>query len=348
MTPLESLGEFGLIDRLRAFSTPPSADLVYGIGDDCAVYRVGDGKVHVISTDALVEGVHFDRAFTTMERLGFKAISVNVSDICAMNARPRFATIALGVPANMAVEDVEDLYAGVRRACERYRVQVVGGDVTAARSLLLSITVVGEAREEDVVYRSGAQVGDLICVTGDVGAAFAGLKLLMDAREKLRKDPAFRPDFGSFQYVLSRQLAPVACLEAVEAFSRHRVKPNALIDVSDGVASEIHHLCRQSNVGALLYEAALPIDPETRTVADVFETDVDLFALFGGEDYELLFTLPEAMAEKLPRHGLFSAIGRVVKPEEGIRIQTGEGHVMALEAGGFNHFGSDPTARDQS
>ena len=339
---LSDLGEFGLIDRLHRLLGPSAdADLVQGIQDDAAVYRIGDGRVHVVTTDALLEGYHFDRSFTPLDRLGFKAIAVNVSDVAAMNARPRFATIALGLPSTLAVEDVEALYRGIARACERFGVTVVGGDTTASASLVLSITAIGEAREEDVVYRHGAQPGDLICVTGDLGAAYAGLKLLLENRDALRRDPAHKPDFSNWQYVLARQLAPTPRIEAVEAWSRAKVRPTALIDVSDGVASEIHHLCDASGTGALLYEAALPIDSETRALANRFEEDVDVYALFGGEDYELLFTIAERDFDRLPR-GLFVPIGRMTEPEAGVHVQTADtGERVPLQNAGFNHFATE-------
>ena len=342
MTPLSDLGEFGLIDRLRSTlgEAATGETVLVSIGDDAAAYRVSEDRAHVITTDALVEGVHFDRAFTPLERLGFKAISVNVSDVCAMNARPLVATVALGLPAGIAVEDVEALYAGMRRACAQYGCALVGGDVSAARSLLLSVTVVGEARTDALTLRRTAQIGDIVCVTGDVGAAFAGLKLLLEARERLREDAAFQPDFADFQYVLARQLAPTARLDLVEAFDRAAVRPSAMIDVSDGLASEVHHLARQSEVGFRLYEAALPIDPETRTVADRFEAEAPVLALFGGEDYELLFTMSEKDLERLPRQSLFTPIGRVTAPGEGVLVQTAEGGEIPLEAGGFDHFGA--------
>ncbi len=341
VTPLSDLGEFGLIDRLQTTlgDAATGERVLVSIGDDAAAYSISDTHAHVVTTDALVEGVHFDRAFTPLERLGFKAISVNVSDICAMNARPLVATVALGLPAGLAVEDVEALYSGMRRACLQYGCSLVGGDISAARSLLISVTVVGEARTDALALRRTAQVGDIVCVTGDVGAAFAGLKLLLDAREKLRDDDSFRPDFSDFQYVLARQLAPTARLDLVDAFSRAGVRPSAMIDVSDGLASEVHHLARQSGVGFRLYEAALPIDPETRAVADRFEAEAPVLALFGGEDYELLFTMSEARLEKLERQGLFTPIGRVTAPGEGVVVQTGDGDEIPLEAGGFDHFG---------
>ncbi len=344
MPTLSDLGEFGLIDRLRTALGPAAThpNLVEGIGDDAAVYRIGDDRALVVTTDALVEGIHFDRAMTPMERLGFKAISVNVSDVCAMNARPTLVTVALGLPPAMAVDDIDALYAGIRRACERYGCALAGGDTTQSQALLITVTALGEARLSDVVYRRGARVGDLVCVTGDIGAAFAGLKTLLDARDRLRRDPSAVPDFADRQYVVSRQLAPIARLDAVDAFERAGVRPSAMIDVSDGLASEAHHIARASGVGMRLFEAALPIDPEARDVATALEADAPVFALFGGEDYELLFTMSEDDLERLPKEGLFRAIGRVTSAVEGVVVQTAEGEEIALADAGFRHFGAPP------
>ncbi len=345
---LSELGEFGLIDRLQRVLGPASAPLlVQGIQDDAAVYRPDEDRVQVVTTDALIEGIHFDLSFTPLDRLGFKSIAVNVSDIAAMNAQPRYATIALGLPTSMAVESVEMLYRGIARACERFGVTVIGGDTTAAHSLVLSITLIGEAREEDVVYRHGAQPGDLVCVTGDLGAAFAGLKLLLEGRDALRNNPDYQPDFAPWQYVLARQLAPTPRLEALEAWRTAKVRPTSMIDISDGLASEIHHLCDSSGTGALLYEAALPIDPETRAVATRFEDDVDVYALFGGEDYELLFTMHQKDFERLPQQGLFVPIGTITEPEQGVHVQTADsGERVPLQAASFNHFAPSPPSEN--
>jgi thiamine-monophosphate kinase len=342
---LSELGEFGLIDRLRDLLGPVDApDLIQGIDDDAAVYRVADGRVHVVTTDALIEGIHFDRSFSPMERVGFKAISSNVSDVAAMNARPLWATIALGLPAHLPVEDVEAMYRGMKRACEHYGVHLIGGDTTAAHALTLSITLIGEAREGDVAYRYGAQPGDIVCVTGDVGAAFAGLKLLLQSKSALARNPDFVPDFENFQYVIERQLAPVARTEVVDAWAAARVRPSACMDASDGLAASVRGICAASVCGATIYEAALPIDPETRRVADRFGQDVDVYALFGGEDYELVFTMSEADLQRLPREGLFTPIGRIGPLEDGVAVQTAEGSQVPLEADTFDHFRSPPPA----
>ena len=342
-TPISDLGEFGLIDRMEAVLGPPADDdLLTGLTDDAAVYRVAEGQVHVLTTDALIEAVHFDRTFMPMEYLGFKALSVNVSDVLAMNALPRYATVALGLPSNVSVEMVEALYRGFKNAAEAYQLTVVGGDTTAARLMTISVTVVGEAREADVVRRSGAEPGDVLCVTGDLGAAYAGLKVMLDQREKLQQQEArgedFTPDLASFQYVIQRQLAPLARFDAVRDWAARDVRPKALIDISDGLASEVHHLARQSGCGALLRADALPIAAETRRAAERFEDDVDAYALFGGEDYELLFALPEADLDRLDAES-FTVVGQMTQPGDAVEVELAGGETIPLEAGGFQHFG---------
>jgi thiamine-monophosphate kinase len=339
-TPISELGEFGLIDRMAAvLGESVEPDLIMGIHDDAAVYRVGEGRVHIVTTDALIERVHFDRSFTPMEYLGFKSMAVNVSDIVAMNGIPRFATVALGLPDSMSVEMVEAFYRGLRRAGEVYGVAIVGGDTTAAHRMVASVTVVGEAAEEAVVYRHGARPGDLICVTGDLGGAYAGLKVLLDQQRALQEQgEQFESDVEAFQYVIRRQLLPQARLDVVRDWRERGFQPNALIDVSDGLASEVHHLCRRSGCGALLYGAAIPLDLETRTVADVVAEDVDTFALFGGEDYELLFAATETGVERLDAKS-FTVVGIFTEASEGVRIRTPEGAILSLEARGYQHFG---------
>ena len=344
-TPIAALGEFGLIDRMAdVLGTSDHADVVLALGDDAAVYRVGPsgdgGRVHVVTTDALIEGVHFDRAFMPLEYLGYKAMAVNVSDVCAMNALPRFATVALGLPQSMSVEMVEALYRGLKRACDLYGLAIVGGDTTAAHVLTLSITVIGEAAEEQVAYRSGARPGDLLCVSGDVGAAYAGLRVLLDQKQALeREGETFAPDFEGFRYVIGRQLAPTVRINTIRTWHEQGFRPHALIDVSDGIASEVHHLCDRSGVGAVVQAARLPLDLETRAVADQFGEDADTFALFGGEDYELLCAVaPEDFARL--DEDVFVQIGRFTD-EPGVRVQTAIGETMDLGPGGFQHFPSD-------
>ncbi|GIV61480.1 MAG: thiamine-monophosphate kinase [Rhodothermaceae bacterium] len=346
-TPIQVLGEFGLIERIRTLLGPPSdEDVRLGIDDDAAVYHVGDDRVHVVTTDALIEGVHFDRSFVPLLHLGLKTVAVNVSDVVAMNARPRFATLALGLPETMSVEQVEAFYEGVRQGCATYGVTLVGGDTTAARYLTVVLTVIGEARESDVIFRRGARPGDLLCVTGDLGGAYAGLKVLLDQRQALRETGGdFEPNLDPFRYVIARQLTPTARLATLEDWARRRVRPRALIDVSDGLASEVHHLCRQSGCGAIIRAASLPIHPETRAVADQFLDDVDTYALFGGEDYELLFALPEDELDRLDPES-YTVVGQFTEASEGVRIQTPEGLLVPLDAQGYQHFRTDDHAGD--
>lgn len=339
-TPINEVGEFGLIGRMRAIlGGSHDKRILAGIADDAAVYRVGEGRVNVVTTDALVEGVHFDRTFTPMEWLGFKSISVNASDVAAMNALPCFATVAIGVPANMSVEMIEALYRGVKRASDVYGLSVVGGDTVAARSLLISVTVIGEAREQDVVYRSGARPGDALCVTGDLGGAYAGLKVLLGQRQQLQaQGEGFVPDLQRFSHVVQRQLTPTARVDVVRVWASRGLRPHALIDISDGLASEVYHLCEESGCGAIIDAAAIPIDLQTRVTADEFDDDVETYALFGGEDYELLFALPPSEVDKLdPEH--VAVIGEFIDAEQGIQVRTAEGTIVPLEAGGFQHFG---------
>lgn len=339
MTPIQELGEFGLIDRMQAVLDVPSPDdLLMGIGDDAAVYRIGGGRVHVVTTDALIEGVHFDRAFTPLPYLGTKALAVNVSDVVAMNATPRYATLALGLTAGMSVEMVEDCYRGIRQACAQYGVVLVGGDTTAARQLTLAVTLIGEADEAAIVYRRGARPGDLLCVTGDLGAAYAGLKVLLDQREQLRtQGEAFTPDFTGTRYVIERQLTPVARLATIRDWAARGVRPRALIDISDGLASEVHHLCQQSGCGARVRIEALPIELETRMVADLFDDEVETYALFGGEDYELLFALDPDDIDRLDPD-TFTVLGQFTLPETGVQAQLPDGTLLPLDAGGYQHF----------
>lgn len=341
-TPINELGEFALIERMQGVLGGIEApDVLVGIADDAAVYRIADGRVHVVTTDALVEPIHFDRLFMPMEYLGFKALSVNVSDVVAMNATPRFATITLGLPDNMSVEMVEALYRGLKNAAEAYHLTILGGDTTAAPFLMLSVTVIGEAKEEDIVYRKGAKPGDVLCVTGDLGAAYAGLQVMLSQRRALQEQGLdYQPDLTPYQYVIQRQLVPLARLQTVKDWASRGVRPHALIDISDGLASEVHHVCVQSGCGALIHTAALPIAAETRDVADQLAEDVDTYALFGGEDYELLFALPEDALEKLDPES-YIVVGMVTEEEEGIRARMPEGDVIPLAFGGYDHFGND-------
>jgi thiamine-monophosphate kinase len=341
-TALGEIGEFGLIALMRdTLGEPTDESVVSGISDDAAVYRVDDGRVHVLTTDTLHEGVHFDRAFMPLEHLGFKALSVNVSDVVAMNATPRYATVSIGIPQNISVEMVTTIYDGLKQACDAYDMTIVGGDTNASHGLSLSISVVGAADEDDVVYREGAQVGDKICVTGDIGSSYAGLKVLLRNRERLQEQADdFEPNLDPYSYVIRRHLAPPAQLKLIQEWAEADVRPHSLIDISDGLSAEVHHVCEASAVGAQLYEPALPIDPETRNTATEFGEDVTVYALFGGEDYELVFTMPEEDLDALDPQ-TYTVVGEVVEPEDEdhpVMIQRANGENVPIQPGGFDHF----------
>jgi thiamine-monophosphate kinase len=336
-TPISEVGEFGLIARMQdVLADHVPASLVQGIGDDAAVYRIGEGLVHVTTTDALVEGVHFDRTFMPMGHLGWKAIAVNASDVVAMNALPRYATVALGLPGNVSVEAVEELYGGIAAACRAYGITLIGGDTTAAPRMMVSVTVIGEAREDEIVYRRGASPGDLLCVTGDLGSAYAGIRLLLAEKDRYA-DTGEQPDLRTFQYVVERQLRPQARLDTLRRWREIGVRPTALIDISDGLASEVNHLCRAGGVGALVETALLPVHLQTYAVAERYGEEPGGYALSGGEDYELLFAMPDEQVRQLDEN-TFAVVGVVMDTEDGVTQRSPEGEVTPLESAGFRHF----------
>ena len=340
-TPLSELGEFGLIERLTARLGPVDdeaavRDLVQGIGDDAAVVRTGGKNVQVVTTDALVEGVHFDRTFMPMRALGNKAIAVNVSDLCAMNARPRWATIALGLPENVSAEHLDAFYDGVAGACNRYGVTVIGGDTTAAERLTISITAIGEAHEGAVTYRRGARPEDLLCVTGPLGAAYAGLRVLLAEKENFGKTDR-QPDLSPYAFPVERQLAPQARVDVVEAFREAGVVPRAMIDISDGLASEVAHLCTASGCGAVIESGMIPVHAQTVMAMARVEEPPERAALYGGEDYELLFAAPQEDLDKLPPNS-FAVVGRCTEAEFGLHLLRPDGSTEPLDPQGFRHF----------
>lgn len=345
-TPISEVGEFGLINRLHSIlGAPDNSNVIMGIDDDAAVYRIGENRVHVITTDALIEGVHFDRAMTPMNYLGFKALSVNVSDIVAMNARPLYATITLSIPNNVSIEMVESLYEGLREACDYYGVTLLGGDTTGSRWIALSVTVVGEATEDTVSYRHGAQPGDILCVSGKLGGAYAGLKVLLGHRNALQAAPDYQPELAPYSEVIRRQLRPQARLDLIQKWQKAGIRPHAMIDISDGLASEIHHICRLSGVGARIAARALPIDSTTKRVAAQLQEDADTYALFGGEDYELLFALPAEVYETLDDASI-TPIGVCTDADEGIRIETPDSGEQPLSTQGYQHFPQDEESKN--
>ncbi|MBL7801454.1 MAG: thiamine-phosphate kinase [Chitinophagales bacterium] len=340
MTEVSALGEFGLIQRLtQRFSTQDDST-IKGVGDDAAVLDAGKQKV-VVSTDLLVEGIHFDMMYTPLKHLGYKAVVVNLSDIYAMNARPKHITVSLAISSRFTVEALEEIYEGILHACKVYNVDLVGGDTTSSlKGLIISVTAVGYANEEKIVYRNGAKVGDLIAVSGDLGAAYLGLQLLEREKRIFLEDQNITPDLESEKYLVGRQLKPEARKDIIDFFEEMNLQPTAMIDVSDGISSDILHICSQSKVGCQIYEDEIPIVEETAERALTFNLDPTTCAMNGGEDYELLFTIDEADETKLVDVPGISIIGKIVEKEEGCLLVTKGGNRVAITAQGWNHFSS--------
>lgn len=337
-TEIGNIGEFGLINQIAGKVSIFHPQTVKGIGDDAAVFDAGEELI-LISTDMLLEGVHFDLSYAPLQHLGYKAVSVNVSDIAAMNGTPKQITVSLALSNRFSVEAVEALYEGIRAACEAYKVDLVGGDTTASRSgLVISITVMGTATKEDVVYRSGAQKGDILCVTGDLGAAYVGLQVLAREKQEYLANPEMQPQLNNYPYVVGRQLKPKARMDIIHELKSMGVKPTSMIDVSDGLASEIFHICQQSKLGAAIYEDKLPIDKEAYETAAEFNFDPNTCALNGGEDYELLFTIRQEDFEKIKNHEDIHTIGYMQEAEKGKAMVTRNGNVIELKAQGWVHF----------
>jgi thiamine-monophosphate kinase len=340
-TEIANLGEFGLIDHLTQNIKLGNASTIKGAGDDAAVLDFKDKKV-LISTDMLLEGIHFDLAYTPLKHLGYKAIQVNLSDIYAMNGTATQVTVAMGFSSKFPLEAVEELYSGMLLACEKYNIDLVGGDTTSSKQgLVISVTSIGYADEQDIVYRNTAGEGDLICVSGDLGGAYTGLQLL--EREKLvyLENPNIQPDLEGKDYIIERQLKPEARKDVVELLKQLGIKPTAMIDVSDGLASEILHICKQSNKGCQVYEEKIPIDPMTFETAREFNLDPTVCALSGGEDYELLFTIKQTDYEAIRHNADISIIGHITEPSAGCNLVSRSGNVHQLKAQGWNAFKSE-------
>ncbi len=337
-TNIEQLGEFGLIDHLTQNFKIKRKSTLKGIGDDAAVLDFRTKKL-LVSTDMLLEGIHFDLAYTPLKHLGYKAVQVNLSDIYAMNGMASQITVSIGISSKFPLEAVEELYEGIYLACEKYNIDVIGGDTTSSKQgLVISITSIGYAEEQDIVYRNGAQEGDLICVSGDLGGAYTGLQLL--EREKLvyLENPNIQPDLEGKDYIVERQLKPEARRDIIELLKSIEVKPTAMIDVSDGLASEILHICKQSDKGCSIYEDKIPLDPMTYETAREFNLDPTVCALSGGEDYELLFTVKQADYEKIKFKMDVSIIGYITEPAAGCNLITKSGNSHPLKAQGWNAF----------
>ena len=335
-TEISTLGEFGLIKHLTKDIKHVQPSTKKGIGDDCAVMDFGTKKV-LMTTDMLLEGIHFNLEYVPLKHLGYKAAVVNFSDIYAMNGTPTQITVSLGISKRFSVEDIEALYSGILLACEHYHVDLVGGDTCSSMTgLTISITCLGTAATKDIVYRNGAKLNDLICVSGNLGTAYMGLQLL--ERERLAN--AERPDFTGKEYLLERQLKPEARRDIIEALRKAGVKPTAMMDISDGLSSELLHICSQSNVGCCVYEDKLPIDYEAAALAEEMNLNIVTCVLNGGEDYELLFTCSLDDYEKLiPIDDLY-IIGHITKPEYGCNLIGRNGEEIALKAQGWNAFQS--------
>ena len=337
-TEISSLGEFGLIDRITSGITPVNASTLKGVGDDSAVVRYPDTDT-LVSTDLLVEGVHFDLTYVPLKHLGYKAAVVNFSDIYAMNGTPRQITVGLAISSRFTVEHIEQLYAGIRLACEIYGVDLVGGDTTASRSgLVISITCIGDAKADKVVYRSGAKDTDLICVTGDLGASYMGLQLLELEKRVSNGDKDFIPKFEGKEYLIERQLKPEARRDIIQKLAEAGIVPTSMMDISDGLSSELLHICKASDKGCRIYEERLPIDYQTAVMAEEINMNLATAALNGGEDYELLFTVPLHLHEQISKMDGVKVIGHITKPELGCALVTRDGNEMELKAQGFNHM----------
>ena len=340
-TEIATLGEFGLIRHLTEGITLKNESSRHGIGDDAAVLSYPADREVLMTTDLLLEGVHFDLTYVPLKHLGYKSAVVNFSDIYAMNGTPRQITVSLGLSKRFCVEDMEALYAGIRLACEEYGVDIVGGDTTSSLTgLTISITCIGDVERGKAVYRNGAHDTDLICVSGDLGAAYMGLQLL--EREKLAlkdADGDVQPDFAGREYLLERQLKPEARRDIIQKLREAGIRPTAMMDISDGLSSELLHICTQSKVGCRIYEEHIPLDYQTAVMAEELNMNVTTCALNGGEDYELLFTVPIADHEKVSEMEGVKLIGHITKAELGCALITRDGQEFELKAQGWNHLG---------
>ena len=335
-TSLSQLGEFGLIEHLTKNFSITHESTLKSIGDDAAVLDFGDKKA-VISTDLLVEGVHFDLAYMPLKHLGYKAVVANVSDICAMNATPTQITVSVAVSNRFPLEALEELFEGITLASKIYNVDVIGGDTTSSqKGLIISITAIGEANLEDIVYRNGAKENDLLVVSGDIGAAYMGLQVLEREKQVFQVNPNNQPVLDDYTYLIERQLKPEARNDIKELLKKLEIKPTAMIDISDGLSSEILHLCKQSNVGCNLYEEKIPVDPQLINVCEEFNLDITTVALSGGEDYELLFTIKMEDFDKIKGNPNFTVIGHMVVATEGNHLITRANTKIALKARGWN------------
>lgn len=337
-TEVRELGEFGLIERIHSNFSLSHESSKKGIGDDAAVIDVGE-KFQLVSTDMLVEGVHFDLSYMPLRHLGYKAISVNVSDIAAMNGIPKQVTVNLGLSNRFSVEAIDALYEGIKFACEDFKVDLVGGDTTASSSgLVISVTAIGEVEKDKVVYRNTAKENDIICVTGDVGGAYIGLQALEREKQVFKSNPDMQPELGDFEYAIKRQLKPSARMDVVYELEELNILPTSMIDVSDGLVSDLFHICKQSDVGAVIFEDKIPLANETMASAVTLNLDPITAAMNGGEDYELLFTISQSDYEKIKNHSDIFMIGYITNKTKGRNLVTKNEQTITLQAQGWKHF----------
>lgn len=346
MTDISTLGEFGLIDRMTEGLELRNASTLRGVGDDCAVLQysseAADPRRLLVTTDMLMEGIHFDLTYTPLKHLGYKAAMVNLSDVYAMNGTPRQLLVSIAVGRRFKVEHLDELYAGIRLACERHGVDIVGGDTTTSLTgLAISITCIGEAQAKEIVYRSGARDTDLICVSGNLGAAYMGLQLMEREKrifesQKSNPETAAQPDFSGREYLIERLLKPEARRDIIQRLHEAGIRPTSMMDISDGLSSEAMHICKQSHTGCRIYEERIPIDYQTAVTAEEFNMNVYTAALNGGEDYELLFTVPLTDHEKVEQLDDIKVIGHITRPELGAKLITRDGNEFDLKAQGWN------------
>ncbi|NDW12360.1 thiamine-phosphate kinase [Bacteroides sp. 214] len=335
-TEIATLGEFGLIKHLTDSLSLNNESSLYGVGDDAAVLSYPDKRV-LVTTDMLMEGVHFDLVYTPLKHLGYKSAIVNFSDICAMNGTPRQITVSIALSKRFHVEDLDEFYDGLRLACQQYNVDIIGGDTTSSLTgLAISITCIGDAEAEKVVYRNGAKETNLICVSGDLGAAYMGLQLLEREKAVFKGEQDVQPDFTGKEYLLERQLKPEARYDIIKELAKHNILPTSMIDISDGLSSELLHICTQSKVGCRVYEEHIPIDYQTAVMAEEFNMNLTTCALNGGEDYELLFTVPLTSHEQVQQIEGVKVIGHITKEDLGCALISRDGQEFELKAQGWN------------
>jgi len=343
-TPLSQLGEFGLIDHLTKSFPFVQPSTLQGVGDDAAVMNFTEGHT-VVTTDLMIEGIHFNLSYVPLKHLGYKSVMVNLSDIYAMNAYPTQITVSIAVSNRFPLEALEELYAGIKLACKNYKVDLVGGDTSSSSSgLIISVTAMGQVENEKITYRSGAQPNDLLVVSGDLGGAYMGLQVLEREKEVFKVNPNNQPDLALYSYCIERQLKPEARKDIVELLEELAIVPNAMIDISDGLSSEILHLCKASEVGCDLYEEKLPCDPSTSSTAEEFKMNSITALLNGGEDYELLMAIKTEDYDKIKGHPLLTTIGHFTDQKEACNMITGLGQSIPIEAQGWKNFNKDESA----